>query len=212
LNHERSFLEITQIAVGQMANFSYLISDNDSLDAAVVDPSWDLEHIFSALKGNRWNAKYVVNTHTHFDHMLGNEQVAAVTGAKIIQHENSTSYKDISVKDGQVIMIGGVSVKILFTPGHSNDSICLIIDEDSILTGDTLFIGNCGRTDLPGSDPELMYDSLYNKIRNLEESMIVYPGHDYGPTTTSTIYKEKKTNPMLNFKSKDSFLRYLNGN
>ncbi len=211
MNQEGSRFEITQIPVGQMANFSYIISDRHSLDAAVVDPSWDLETIISVLKKNKWNAKYIINTHTHFDHILGNEQIAAATGAKIMQHENSTAYKDIVVKGDHMFTIGDVTVNVLFTPGHSNDSICLIVDEDSILTGDTLFIGNCGRTDLPGSDPELMYDSLYNKIRNLKESLIIYPGHDYGPAKTSTIYEEKRSNPMLNFKSKDSFLRYLNG-
>jgi hydroxyacylglutathione hydrolase len=210
LNQEGSILEITQIPVGQMANFSYIISDKNSLDAAVVDPSWDLETIISVLEKNKWNAKYIINTHTHFDHILGNEQMAAETGAKIMQHENSTAYKDIAVKEGHMFTIGDVTVNVLFTPGHSNDSICLIVHEDSILTGDTLFIGNCGRTDLPGSDTELMYESLYNKIRNLKESLIIYPGHDYGPAKTSTIYEEKRSNPMLNFKSKDSFLRYLN--
>ena len=143
-------MKIIQLPVGQMANFSYIIADEKSSESAIVDPSWDLEKIFSTLKTNGLNAKYILNTHTHFDHILGNEQVAAVTGAKIIQHENSTSYKDIPVKDGQIITIGIISVRVLFTPGHSNDSICLIIDEDSILSGDTLFVGNCGRTDLPG--------------------------------------------------------------
>jgi hydroxyacylglutathione hydrolase len=203
-------MKIIQLSVGQMANFSYIIADEKSSESGIVDPSWDLEKIFSTLKTNGLNAKYILNTHTHFDHILGNEQVAAVTGAKIIQHENSTSYKDIAVKDGQVITIGTISVRVLFTPGHSNDSISLIVDEDSILSGDTLFVGNCGRTDLPGSNSVAMYDSLYNKIWNLKESMVLYPGHDYGPTPTSTIYAEKMKNPVLGFKSKDSFLKYLN--
>ena len=130
-----------------------------------MDPSWDLEKVFSTLKTNGLNAKYILNTHTRFDHILGNERVShAVTRAKIIQHENSTWSKDIAVKDGQVITIGTISIRVLFTPGHSNDSICLIVDEDSILSGDTLFVGNCGRTDLPGSDSVAIYDSLYNKI------------------------------------------------
>jgi hydroxyacylglutathione hydrolase len=204
-------MEITQILVGQMANFTYIIADKNTLDAAIVDPSWNLETVISVLKKNKWNARYVINTHTHFDHILGNEQVAAATGAEIMQHENSTAYKDISLMEGSILSIGGVTVSVLFTPGHSNDSICLIVDDHSILTGDTLFIGSCGRTDLPGSNPELMYKSLYSKIRNLKDSLIVYPGHDYGPTKTSTIYQEKRSNPMLNFKSKESFLKYLNG-
>jgi hydroxyacylglutathione hydrolase len=99
----------------------------------------------------------------------------------------------------------------MYTPGHSNDSICLTINNDVIFTGDTIFVGNCGRTDLQGGNPVLLYDSLYNKIMTLDDSMIVYPGHDYGPTPTSTIYNEKLNNPVLKFKSRDSFLKYLSG-
>ncbi len=200
---------MSQMLVGQMANFSYIVADEKSMDAAIVDPSWNLEIIYSTLKTNNWNAKYIINTHSHFDHILGNEQVAEATGAKIVQHENSDSYKDLSVKDGQVIMLGDVHIKVMFTPGHSNDSICLTIYKDLIFTGDTLFVGNCGRTDLQGGDPALLYESLYDKIMTLNDSMIVYPGHDYGPTPSSTIYNEKMSNPVLKFRSRDSFLKYL---
>jgi hydroxyacylglutathione hydrolase len=211
MNQASKSMEIIQILVGQMANFTYIIADKNSLDAAVIDPSWDLETVISVLKKNKWNARYIINTHTHYDHIIGNEQVATATGAEIMQHENSKAYKDITLTEGQFFTIGNIMVNVLFTPGHSNDSICLIVDENLILTGDTLFIGSCGRTDLPGSNAGFMYDSLYCKIMNLKDSLIVYPGHDYGPTKTSTIYKEKRSNPMLNFRSKDSFLRYITG-
>jgi len=200
---------ILQIPVGQMANFTYIIADEDSGDAAIIDPSWDLDDVFHALKKNGWKAKYVINTHTHFDHVLGNEQVAEVTGAKIIQHENSKLQKDIAVKDGDAIEVGSVKLKVMHTPGHSKDSMCLILDNQLIFTGDTLFVGNCGRTDLPGSDPAEMYHSLFDKLAGLDEKLVVYPGHNYGSTPTSTIGNEKKTNYVLQPRSKQEFLGFM---
>ena len=200
---------ILQIPVGQMANFTYIVADEDSGDAAIIDPSWDLDDVFHALKKNGLKAKYVINTHTHFDHVLGNEQVAEVTGAKIIQHENSKLQKDIAVKDGDTIEVGSIKMKVMYTPGHSKDSMCLILDDQLIFTGDTLFVGNCGRTDLPGSDPAEMYHSLFDKLAGLDEKLVVYPGHNYGSTPTSTIGNEKKTNYVLRPRSKQEFLGFM---
>ena len=192
-----------------MANFSYILADEDKSEAAVIDPSWDLEKIFAVLKNNGWKAKYIINTHTHFDHILGNLEVAAVTGAKIVQHKNSTQPNDIPVEDGQIIMIGKIMIRVIHTPGHSMDSMSLVVNKKLVLTGDTLFIGNCGRVDLPGSDASEMYDSLFEKIANLDEFLIVYPGHNYGPTQTSTIGQEKKTNYVLKARSREDFLRFM---
>ena len=201
---------ILAIPVGQMANFTYIIADEDSGDAAVIDQSWDLDKIFYALKKNDWNAKYVINTHTHFDHVLGNEQVAQVTGAKIVQHENSQLKKDVAASDGDVIEIGSIKLRVLHTPGHSKDSICLVLEGQLVFTGDTLFVGNCGRTDLPGSDPGEMYHSLFDRLGRLDERLIIYPGHNYGSTQTSTIGQEKKTNYVLQPRSKPEFLKFMN--
>jgi hydroxyacylglutathione hydrolase len=200
---------ILQIPVGQMANFTYIVADEDSGDAAIIDPSWDLDDVFHALKKNGLKAKYVINTHTHFDHVLGNEQVAEVTGAKIIQHENSKLQKDVAVKDGDTIEVGSIKLKVMHTPGHSKDSMCLIVDNQLIFTGDTLFVGNCGRTDLPGSDPAEMYHSLFDKLAGLDEKLVVYPGHNYGSTPTSTVGNEKKTNYVLQPRSKQEFLGFM---
>jgi hydroxyacylglutathione hydrolase len=200
---------ILQIQVGQMANFTYIIADEESGEAAVLDPSWDLDKIFQALKKNGWRAKYVINTHTHFDHVLGNEQMAEVTGAKLVQHKNSQLKKDIAVSDGDTIEIGSIRLRVLHTPGHSKDSMCLLLDDRLIFTGDTLFVGNCGRVDLPGSDAKEMYYSLFGKLAKLDEKLILYPGHNYGSTSTSTIGHEKKTNYVLQPKSKEEFLEFI---
>jgi hydroxyacylglutathione hydrolase len=191
-----------------MQNFSYVVFDENDKVGVIIDPSWDLEKILEFLEKNKISAKYIINTHTHFDHVLGNDQIAEITKAAIIQHEKSTLKKDRSVTEGEIINIGDIELEVLHTPGHSEDSICLIVDKEDIITGDTLFVGNIGRVDLPGSSPDSMYDSL-SRIARLEDSLVVYPGHNYGMTPTSTILNERTNNPMLNFKSKEAFLKYM---
>jgi hydroxyacylglutathione hydrolase len=200
---------IFQFRVGNMANFTYIIADTETYDAAIVDPSWDLERILQMLKQKRWKAQYIINTHSHFDHVFGNDQVAAVTGAAIIQHSNSQLHKDITVAENDAVSIGSIKLRVLHTPGHSEDSICLIIEKKSVLTGDTLFVGGVGRVDLPGSNPKEMYHSLYNKVSALEENLTVYPGHDYGSTPVSTIGKEKRFNFALQARTEDEFPTFM---
>ena len=192
-----------------MANFTYIIADERKGEAAIIDPSWDIDKILGVLKKNKWKAKYVINTHSHFDHILGNEQVAEITGANIIQHESSQVSKHISVSEGDIVNVGDIPIRILHTPGHSVDSMCLIVDGHLVFTGDTLFVGNCGRVDLPGSNAKEMYTSLLEKVAKLDESLIVYPGHDYGPSPTSKIGKEKMTNYVLRPRSMEEFLQFM---
>ena len=201
-------MKVLQIPVGQMANFCYIIADEETDEAAVIDPSWDLDEVFSALKKNGWTAKYVINTHSHFDHVLGNEQVAKVTGAKIVQHKASQLDKDIAISEGDVIKVGSIEIKVVHTPGHSKDSVCLMTD-GIVFTGDTLFVGNCGRVDLPGSDPKEMYHSLFEKVARLDEKLVMYPGHNYGAAPTSTIGHEKKFNYVLQPRTEQEFLEFM---
>lgn len=201
-------MKVLQIPVGQMANYCYIIADEETDEAAVIDPSWDLDEVFTALKKNGWTAKYVINTHSHFDHVLGNEQVAKVTGAKIIQHAASKLDKDIAISEGDMIKVGSIEIKVVHTPGHSKDSVCLITD-GIVFTGDTLFVGNCGRVDLPGSDPREMYHSLIEKVARFDEKLVVYPGHNYGASPTSTIGREKKINHVLQPRTEQEFLEFM---
>ncbi len=202
-------MKLLQILVGRMSNFTYIIADEETDEAAVIDPSWDLEKIFEVLKIKGWTAKYIINTHSHFDHVLGNEQVAKVTGARVVQHEKSQIDKDATVREGDKISIGNIDLDVVHTPGHSKDSICLILRDQLVFTGDSLFVGACGRVDLPGSDPKEMYHSLFEKIIKFDEELVIYPGHDYGPTPTSTIGHEKKFNYVLQPRTESEFLEFM---
>lgn len=202
-------MKLLQILVGRMSNFTYIIADEETDEAAVIDPSWDLEKIFEVLKIKGWTAKYIINTHSHFDHVLGNEQVAKVTGARVVQHEKSQIDKDATVREGDKISIGNIDLDVVHTPGHSKDSICLILRDQLVFTGDSLFVGACGRVDLPGSDPKEMYHSLFEKIIKFDEKLVIYPGHDYGPTPTSTIGHEKKFNYVLQPRTESEFLEFM---
>lgn len=200
---------IYQLKVGNMANFTYIISDIQTHLAAIVDPSWDLQVVFELLTKKKLKAKHIINTHSHFDHVLGNEEAAKVTGATIIQHSYSQLHKDVSVAGNDVISIGALNLRVLHTPGHSEDSICLIIDKEAVFTGDTLFVGGVGRIDLPGGNVKEMYLSLCRKVSALEDQLMVYPGHDYGPFPFSTIGKEKQSNFALQAKSEGEFLALM---
>jgi hydroxyacylglutathione hydrolase len=106
------------------------------------------------------------------------------------------------------LMLGKLKVEVLHTPGHSSDSICLMID-DKLLTGDTLFVGECGRTDLPGGDTAQLYESLFKKIARLEDHVEIYPGHDYGVTPWSTLGLEKRTNYTLKSRTLEEFIEFM---
>jgi hydroxyacylglutathione hydrolase len=189
-------------------NFSYVIADEAAKQAAVVDPSFNSDAIIQLLKNRGLNAEYVINTHGHIDHTAGNEDFKSSFGAKIVAHRLSKIHKDIGVVDGDTISVGVVSIKVIHTPGHTADGICLLAD-GKLLTGDTLFVGECGRTDLPGGSPEDMYRSLFQKLMKLDDSVEVYPGHDYGTSPRSTIGIEKKTNYTLEKRTLQEFVKVM---
>lgn len=199
-------MKVEQFLVGEMANFTYVIVDENNKDSIIVDPSWNLEIIFEYLKRNSLSNRYIINTHSHFDHIYGNEQVKSKTGAKVIQHKLSPLEKDIEVDEGELVEFGDSKIKIIHTPGHSRDSICLIVDDKIMLTGDTVFVGSCGRLDLPGGNPHEMFDSIYSKLVNLDGNLTILPGHHYGSSKTSTLQKEFESNFVFKFKDKDDFL------
>jgi glyoxylase-like metal-dependent hydrolase (beta-lactamase superfamily II) len=201
---------VYQIPVGPMQNFSYIVEDESTHEAIIIDPSWDLDKITQTVEEQNLNPKYIVNTHWHDDHTRGNEELAAEISAKIVQHEASNLQNDMTVKDGDSIKFGCSELVVYHTPGHSKDSICLVGD-GKIFSGDTLFVGNCGRIDLPGGSSRELYHSLFDVISNLDDGLIMYPGHDYGSAQTSTIGNEKMTNPVMQKISEDDFVMRMGG-
>jgi len=189
-------------------NFSYIIADEATKEAVVVDPSFNVEAIIQLLTREDLNLKYVVNTHHHSDHTAGNEELASKYQAKIAAHKLSRVKKDISVNDGDSIRIGKITIKVIHTPGHSPDGISLLVD-GKLLTGDTLFVGECGRTDLTGGNAGAMYHSLFDKLMKLRDEIEVYPGHDYGPRPHSTIGRERKTNYTLEKRTLEEFIEFM---
>jgi len=189
-------------------NFSYIIADAASKEAAVVDPSFNIDAITLILRDQGFKLKYIINTHGHLDHSAGNEELKSAFGSKIVAHKLSRVRQDISVEDGDVVRLGTLAIKIMHTPGHTPDGMCLLVD-GKLLTGDTLFVGECGRIDLPGGNAKDMYVSLLERIAKLDDTIEVYPGHDYGPFPSSTIGREKQTNYTLQNRTLQQFIQFM---
>jgi glyoxylase-like metal-dependent hydrolase (beta-lactamase superfamily II) len=193
---------------GSGDNFSYVLADEESKEAIVVDPSTNVEEIVETVESGGLKVIYIVNTHAHRDHTMGNGELKQKYAAKIVAYHNSPVTKDLGVEEGDILRFGKSEASIMHTPGHSSDSICILI-EDKVLTGDTLFVGECGRTDLSGGNSTDMYESLFAKLMHLDDNVEVYPGHDYGILPSSTIGREKMTNYVLKPRSLQEFEEFM---
>ncbi len=194
---------VKQIPVGTMANFVYLVIDEGSGEAMVVDSGWETRPIEEAARQAGAKVKYVVATHEHFDHSSTLSELASNLGAKVAAHENSPIECEVRVRDGDELKLGSKAVAVLHTPGHTEDSICLY-DGREVFTGDTLFIGTIGRFDRERA--QAMYHSLHDVILKLPPKTVVYPGHDYGDAKSRTLAEERITNPFLMTRDLRSFL------
>lgn len=190
-------------------NFSYVIADKDSRETAVVDSSFNAGKIMQILIENNLVLKSVINTHGHSDHIAGNPELRSILKAQILGHKYSRARFDVGVDDGDVIQVGKILIKVIYTPGHTKDSISLLVGKKKLITGDTLFVGECGRTDMSGGSSEEMYTSL-NKIMKLHDDVQVFPGHDYGNARFSTIGEEKHSNYTLKPRSLEEFIQFMN--
>lgn len=199
---------LDQFRVGPYLNFTYLVAEADGGDAVVIDPSYGIEPVLDAIDQRSVKVRYILNTHSHQDHVAGNQEVRERTGAKVVAHRVAPLHQDVSVEDGDAVAAGRLHFQVLHTPGHTKDSV-LYLFEGQVATGDTLFVGECGRTDLPGGDPSEMYDSLLRRVVALDDGLVVLPGHDYGVTPTSTIGREKKENYTLQPRTREEFLQFL---
>jgi glyoxylase-like metal-dependent hydrolase (beta-lactamase superfamily II) len=199
---------LEQFEVGPYANFTYLVAEAEGGEGVVIDPSYGIEPVLRAIDARSVKVRFILNTHSHRDHVAGNQEVRERTGAKVVAHRVAPLGQDLSVDEGSVIESGRLKFQVLHTPGHTKDSV-LYVFEGQVATGDTLFVGECGRTDLPGGDPSEMYDSLLGRVIALEDGLVVLPGHHYGPTRTSTIGREKAENYVLKPRTREEFIRFL---
>ena len=193
-----------QIAVGGDRNFAYLLGDEQSKKALLVDPSYNQDTVLSMVSDHGLDVVYVANTHGHYDHSQLSDQIAQATGAQVLCHESAARPGQLGVNDGHVFQVGSLQVQVIHTPGHTADSICLLI-EDNLITGDTLFVGKVGGTDL-GDSARDEYHSLFDKLLKLPEKTQVWPGHDYGVRPCSTIADERRENPFLLCSSFEDFI------
>lgn len=199
---------LDQFRIGPYLNFTYLVADDEGGDGVVIDPSFGIDPVLRQIDERRVKVRYILNTHSHPDHVAGNKDVRDRTGAKVVAHRVAPLDQDVPVDDGDAFDTGKVTFRVVHTPGHTKDSVLYIFD-GHVATGDTLFVGECGRTDLPGGDPSEMYDSLLRRVVALDDALVVLPGHDYGPTPTSTIGREKSENYTLQPRTREEFLRFL---
>ena len=189
-------------------NFTYLIADEVTLEGAVIDPGFNAEAVIKAAREEGVKVKYVIVTHHHFDHTMGIGLVKRAFRAAVAAFNDSKVDKDVVLADGDLLKIGGTEIKVMHTPGHTKDGICLLVG-GAVFTGDTLFVGECGRTDFREGDSKEMYRSLFGKLMALDDATIVYPGHDYGQKAYSTIGEERANNYTLKKRTIEEFVRFM---
>lgn len=210
-------MKVIQILVGQMAVFAYLVGCEETGQAVVIDPAGEEDRIKAEADKQGLTIVKIINTHGHPDHTCGNARMKELTGAPIVVHEQDaqamtsasandfarmlgcagTPPADETVKEGDHIKVGKeVDLTVIHTPGHTAGCMCLYTP-GHVFTGDTLFVGGVGRTDLPGGSWPIMADSIKNRILTLPDDTIVWPGHHYGPAPKSTVKNERETNAFI---------------
>ena len=220
-----SDLYFHQLPVGEMANLAYLLGSRATRECLVVDPAWEVDALLDRAEADGMRVVGALVTHYHPDHVGGQVFGHRIEGvARLLErqpvplHVNEREAEGtrrvtgaaesdvVRHAGGDALCLGSVRVRLLHTPGHTPGSQCFLLD-GRLVSGDTLFIGSCGRCDLPGSSPEQLYESLTQKLMKLDEATAVFPGHHYAPPETqTTIAAEKRHNPFFNFPTKSAFL------
>lgn len=204
-----------QIEVGRFGIFSYLVGDEQAGECLFIDPSDNHDLLLKEAQSHGMTVKYIVNTHSHIDHSMGNREMVQRTGAKVIIHEADAEglmdtppdilemfgaqcppRADVLVSDGDLISVGSVSLRVIHTPGHTPGGMCLYLD-GMVFTGDTLFVGSVGRTDFPGGSYAELERSIRTRLYTLPGDTVVMPGHNYGMNPTSSIEQERRSNAVV---------------
>ena len=226
-----SDLYFVQLPVGQMANLAYLVGSRSTREV-LVDPAWSVDALLDRALEDGMEPVGALATHYHQDHVGGEIFGMRIEGISrllerapmpiyVNEHEaegmrrvTGASESDLRrMAGGDVLDLGRIRVRLLHTPGHTPGSQCFLVEEAGrpgrLVSGDTLFLGSCGRVDLPGSDPEEMYRSLNEKLKRLPDETLVYPGHLYSSEPQGTLGEEKRANPFLRVASLEQFLMFM---
>ena len=189
-----------QIPIAHDRNFAYIVADEETKDAALVDPGYGGRQLVDLIESKGLTLRYVINTHAHPDHVSDNDLVTDATGAKLA----AFGYGDVPVKGGDILKVGSLELEVIHTPGHTPGDICILV-ENKLMTGDTLIVGKVGGTGF-GDDARTEFDSLHRLLDTLDDTVEVWPGHDYGVRPSSTIGDERRENPFLVRTDFDDFL------
>jgi glyoxylase-like metal-dependent hydrolase (beta-lactamase superfamily II)/rhodanese-related sulfurtransferase len=191
---------------------SYLIGCEETRAALVADPEIDHADHYLALAAEKGlRLRYLLDTHTHADHFTATRELRRQLSLPVVMHRRSVApFVDLRVEDGDTLIVGKLRLRVMETPGHTDDSMCLLL-EDRVLTGDTLLIGGTGRTDLPSGDPEALFESLFGRLLRLDDQLQIFPAHDYKGRQSSTIGAEKASNPRLQQRECAAFVELMRG-
>ena len=205
--------KIESMELGPMENFIYLIQDLKTNKAAVVDPAWDAPAILARAEQLGITITDILLTHSHHDHINGIEQILAKHDAQLHLSKPEAEFwgqhLDLPTlhHGGDVIRLGGTHIQTLLTPGHTPGSVCYHLGDD-LITGDTMFVYGCGRCDLSGGDPEIMYDTLRKMGRELPKETKILPGHNYSVVPSTSLAEQIEGNPFMHFCDKTDFVEY----
>ena len=208
----------------QMVNFVYLVGDRETGEAIIVDPAYDPQGILDVLAADDMTCVGMLGTHYHADHLGGSMMGLEVAGAAemlsavdVPLHVQTTEVDFVKKVTGlqddaliahsgsSTLQVGEISIDLLHTPGHTPGSQCFLV-ENRLVAGDTLFLQGCGRTDLPGGDPEQLYYSLTNVLAKVPDDAVLYPGHQYSPESSATMAQTRAHNMVFAPKSAEQWL------
>ena len=209
-------LYLQQLEIGPMENFVYFVGSSDTREVFVVDPAWQVDTLLRVAKEQDLKIKGALISHYHFDHTNGISELLEAVDCPVYVHKEDVSYLDVShdnikpVDGGTKLKLGQVEIELVHTPGHTPGSQCFHV-RNRLISGDTLFINACGRTDLPGGNTEEMYRSLTQRLMRFDDSTILCPGHNYSSQPTDTLGAQRRTNPYLLIDSLPNFLKMRTG-